>query len=88
MTATTCTACNGKRTITENVPETAQRTIFAKYPVTPSTERTRVTYETGRMVDRVRACELCGGVGTRDLDAIRDRVLAQALIDSDRAARA
>jgi hypothetical protein len=85
MSATTCPACNGKRTWSEVVPETAQRTIFDAYPVTPSTGRTRLTYETGKMVTRVHTCELCNGRGTRDLDAIRDRVLAQALIDSDRA---
>lgn len=59
----TCMTCNGKRVITDIVPETYTRTIFHSFPVSECTERSRVTVETGRMVPRSRRCHICNGSG-------------------------
>lgn len=74
-----CPTCAGKRVIETTVPN-LKRYGGVDYtdPHTPTKTR----------VDVCPTCNYAGVVNDASLDAIRDRTLAAALVESDRAARA
>lgn len=74
----TCPSCAGKRQITVMVPETRTYTTTVGadgYPAWPCNGGMpkRTTYETGRLVTRIRVCVTCNGRGKVDCLVCEDR---------------
>ena len=58
----TCSTCHGVRFVLTEVPETRTASVFASWPCDGDTA-TRITYATGRMVQRNVLCPECQGSG-------------------------